>query len=80
MDYADGSLVTNNLWGERWSKLVTNAMGNGLSACTGMISLRSAAGRHVAAVVVRGSGRGGDPRGTGVGVFARGGPASGIRK
>ncbi len=38
VDYADGSLVTNNLWGERWSKLVTNAMGNGLSACTGMIS------------------------------------------
>ena len=38
MDYADGSLVTNNLRGERWSKLVTNAMGNGLSACTGMIS------------------------------------------
>ena len=36
--YADSALVTENLWGERWSKLVTNVMGNGLSACTGMIS------------------------------------------
>jgi 2-dehydropantoate 2-reductase len=35
---ADSCLVTTNLWGERWSKLVTNAMGNGLSACTGLIS------------------------------------------
>ena len=33
--YADSSMVTENLWGERWSKLVTNVMGNGLSACTG---------------------------------------------
>ena len=29
-------LVTANLWGERWSKLVANVMGNGLSACTGL--------------------------------------------
>jgi 2-dehydropantoate 2-reductase len=35
---SDSTLVTTNLWGERWSKLVTNAMANGLSACTGMIS------------------------------------------
>src|SRR5258708_11627147 len=35
---ADGAMVTENLGGERWSKLVTNVMGNGLSACTGMIS------------------------------------------
>ncbi len=34
----DSALVTTNLWGERWSKLVTNVMGNGLSACTGLIS------------------------------------------
>jgi 2-dehydropantoate 2-reductase len=32
--YADSAKVTENLWGERWSKLVTNAMQNGLSACT----------------------------------------------
>ena len=35
--YADSAMVTENLWGERWSKLVTNVMGNGLSACTGLI-------------------------------------------
>src|SRR6202043_3937534 len=33
---SDSAKVTNNLWGERWSKLVTNAMANGLSACTGL--------------------------------------------
>ena len=33
---ADSAKVTDNLWGERWSKLVANVMGNGLSACTGM--------------------------------------------
>ena len=35
---SDSAFVTENLWGERWSKLVTNVMGNGLSACTGMIT------------------------------------------
>jgi 2-dehydropantoate 2-reductase len=35
---ADSTQVTSNLWGERWSKLVTNAMANGLSACTGLVS------------------------------------------
>jgi 2-dehydropantoate 2-reductase len=34
--YADSATVTSNLWGERWSKLVANAMNNGLSACTGL--------------------------------------------
>jgi 2-dehydropantoate 2-reductase len=34
--YADSAKVTTNLWGERWSKLVANCMGNGLSACTGL--------------------------------------------
>jgi 2-dehydropantoate 2-reductase len=34
----DSAKPTENIWGERWSKLVINAMGNGLSACTGMIS------------------------------------------
>src|SRR5215467_8553147 len=33
---ADSAKATENLWGERWSKLVTNVMGNGLSACTGL--------------------------------------------
>ncbi len=38
VDTADEALVTSNLWGERWSKLVTNVMGNGICACTGMIT------------------------------------------
>jgi 2-dehydropantoate 2-reductase len=33
---ADSALVTSNLWGERWSKLVANVMANGMSACTGL--------------------------------------------
>ena len=35
---ADSAKVTANLWGERWSKLVVNAMGNGMSASTGLIT------------------------------------------
>jgi 2-dehydropantoate 2-reductase len=34
--YADSAKVTDNLWGERWSKLVANVMQNGLFACTGL--------------------------------------------
>jgi 2-dehydropantoate 2-reductase len=33
---ADSAKVTENLWGERWSKLVANSMQNGMSACTGL--------------------------------------------
>jgi len=32
----DGARVTTNLWGERWSKLVANAMRNGICAASGM--------------------------------------------
>jgi 2-dehydropantoate 2-reductase len=34
----DSAKATTNLWGERWSKLVQNAMSNGVSAATGMNS------------------------------------------
>src|ERR1700757_4286661 len=34
--FTDSAKVTGNLWGERWSKLVANVMGNGLSACRGL--------------------------------------------
>jgi 2-dehydropantoate 2-reductase len=37
---SDSAKVTANLWGERWSKLVANAMQNGLSACTGLPGAR----------------------------------------
>jgi len=33
--YADSAKTTTNLWGERWSKLVVNAMRNPVSAATG---------------------------------------------
>src|SRR6266545_1192457 len=32
----DSSKATPNLWGERWTKLVINSMGNGVSAITGL--------------------------------------------
>ncbi len=34
----DSAKSTTNLWGERWSKLVQNAMGNGVTAATGLTS------------------------------------------
>jgi 2-dehydropantoate 2-reductase len=34
----DSAKTTTNLWGERWSKLVQNAMGNGVTAATGLTS------------------------------------------
>ena len=34
---ADSSKATDNLWGERWSKLVANSMRNGLYASTGHV-------------------------------------------
>ena len=36
--YTDSAYTTENIWGERWSKLVTNGMANGMSASTGLIS------------------------------------------
>ena len=32
----DGAITTSNLWGERWSKLIANAMRNGICAASGM--------------------------------------------
>ena len=34
----DSAKATANLWGERWSKLVQNCMGNGVTAATGLTS------------------------------------------
>jgi 2-dehydropantoate 2-reductase len=34
----DSAKATTNLWGERWSKLVQNAMGNGVTAASGLTS------------------------------------------
>lgn len=38
LNHVDHSKVTTNLWGERWSKLVLNAMHNAVSAVTGLNS------------------------------------------
>lgn len=34
----DSAKATTNLWGERWTKLVQNGMGNGVTAATGLSS------------------------------------------
>jgi 2-dehydropantoate 2-reductase len=34
----DSAKATTNLWGERWTKLVMNGMGNGVTAATGLTS------------------------------------------
>ncbi|MCY3982118.1 MAG: 2-dehydropantoate 2-reductase [Alphaproteobacteria bacterium] len=36
LSHVDSSKATTNLWGERWSKLVINAMRNPMSAATGL--------------------------------------------
>jgi 2-dehydropantoate 2-reductase len=38
LSVVDSAKVTTNLWGERWSKLTMNSMGNGVSAATGLNS------------------------------------------
>ncbi|HEX2170846.1 MAG TPA: 2-dehydropantoate 2-reductase N-terminal domain-containing protein, partial [Dehalococcoidia bacterium] len=36
LSHVDSSKATPNLWGERWTKLTLNSMGNGVSAITGL--------------------------------------------
>jgi len=42
LSVVDGARPTDNLWGERWSKLCLNAMGNPVQAMTGLGSLEVA--------------------------------------
>ena len=65
--YADSAKVTSNLWGERWSKLVANVMGNGLSACTGLPGAQIVQDRAAAALLDAARQRG-DPRRPGAGL------------
>ena len=67
--YADSAKVTNNLWGERWSKLVANSMANGLSACTGLGGGDMLKNDPIRAHAAR---QRGDPRRTGARLPARG--------
>ncbi|MAP10827.1 MAG: 2-dehydropantoate 2-reductase [Gammaproteobacteria bacterium] len=39
--HTDGSKTTNNLWGERWSKLITNSMRNPVIAASGLTNVSS---------------------------------------
>ena len=36
LNWIDGAYATDNLWGERWSKLCMNSMGNAISAMSGL--------------------------------------------
>jgi 2-dehydropantoate 2-reductase len=48
----DGALATDNLWGERWSKLCANAMGNPVQAMSGLGSLEVASSEVGRAITI----------------------------
>ena len=50
---SDSALTTTNLWGERWSKLVANVMGNGIAAATGMVAKDATADDAIRAFAAR---------------------------
>ena len=52
MSVVDGSQATDNLWGERWSKLSANAMGNPVQAMTGLGSLEIASSEGGRAITI----------------------------
>jgi 2-dehydropantoate 2-reductase len=49
----DGSKVTSNLWGERWSKLCHNAMRNGVAAATGLSGREIDQHEHVRHFIIK---------------------------
>jgi 2-dehydropantoate 2-reductase len=51
--YTDSYLVTTNLWGERWTKLVMNSSSNPVSAATGMSSKAISEDEHLRGVKIR---------------------------
>jgi 2-dehydropantoate 2-reductase len=48
----DGAQVTDNLWGERWAKLCANAMGNPVTAMSGLGSLEVASSEVGRAITI----------------------------
>jgi 2-dehydropantoate 2-reductase len=52
LSVVDGSLVTDNLWGERWAKLCANAMGNPVQAMSGLGSLEVASSEVGRAITI----------------------------
>ena len=64
----DSATVTDNLLGERWSKLVTNSISHGLSGATGLTSRGLLSSLALRRIIVRLAAEGvavGDARGTG---------------
>ena len=62
MSVVDGARPTDNLWGERWSKLCANCMGNPVQAMTGLGSIEiagQARGREITIRIAQESARGG---------------------
>lgn len=52
MKVVDGSYATDNLWGERWSKLSANAMGNPVQGMSGLGSLEIASSEVGRAITI----------------------------
>ena len=52
LSVVDGSLATDNLWGERWAKLCANAMGNPVQAMSGLGSLEIASSEVGRAITI----------------------------
>src|SRR5206468_9668743 len=48
----DGSLATDNLWGERWSKLCANSTGNPVQAMSGLGSFEIASSEVGRAITI----------------------------
>jgi 2-dehydropantoate 2-reductase len=48
----DGSQATDNLWGERWSKLCANAMGNPVTGMSGLGSFETASSEVGRAIMI----------------------------
>jgi 2-dehydropantoate 2-reductase len=53
LEPVDGARTTPNLWGERWSKLCANSMGNPVTAVSGLGSAEVAASRRGRELTVR---------------------------
>jgi 2-dehydropantoate 2-reductase len=75
----DSAKATTNLWGERWSKLVQNSMGNGVTAATGLTSPACLGEREDPPLPDRARRRG-DPRRPGARLHAREGARAGARE
>ena len=52
LSVVDGSQVTGNLWGERWSKLCANSMGNPVQAMSGLGSVEIASSEVGRAITI----------------------------